>query len=182
MGGRERGGFAMFDVGAPELLVIAIVMILVVGPKDLPKMLRAFGKTTSKIREMAGDFRRQFDEAMREAELDDVKNTISSVRNLDPLGQIKKELNPLSAIGRGIRDDIESAVKSDGPAAKPMEAPQAARAGTAAVPAAPVKGPMIEEPKPRKRALKAKAAPDRKTPAAQAKMTPAARKAKGGKA
>jgi sec-independent protein translocase protein TatB len=171
----------MFDVGAPELLVIAIVMILVVGPKDLPKMLRAFGKTTSKIREMAGDFRRQFDEAMREAELDEVKNTISSVRNLDPIGQIKKELNPLSAIGRGIRDDIESAVKPDGPAAKPMDAPRAAPAGTAAVPAAPVKGPVIE-PKPSKPAPKAKADPDRKTPAAPAKMAPSARKAKGGKA
>ena len=53
----------MFDIGWTEMLVIAVVMIVVVGPKDLPKMLRTFGRTTSKLRSMAGDFRKQFDEA-----------------------------------------------------------------------------------------------------------------------
>jgi sec-independent protein translocase protein TatB len=49
----------MFDVGWSEMLVIAVVLIVVVGPKDLPRMLRQFGRTTSKLRAMAGDFRRQ---------------------------------------------------------------------------------------------------------------------------
>ena len=53
----------MFEVGWTEMLVIAIVLIVVVGPKDLPRMLRTFGKTTAKLRAMAGDFRKQFDEA-----------------------------------------------------------------------------------------------------------------------
>ena len=47
----------MFDIGWTEMLVIAIVMIVVVGPKDLPRMLRTFGRTTAKMRSMAGDFR-----------------------------------------------------------------------------------------------------------------------------
>jgi Tat protein translocase TatB subunit len=46
----------MFDIGWPELLVVAIVLIVVVGPKDLPPMLRAFGRTTKKLRSMASEF------------------------------------------------------------------------------------------------------------------------------
>lgn len=158
----------MFDVGAPELLVIAIVMIVVVGPKDLPKMLRAFGRMTSKMRAMAGDFRKQFDEAMREAELDDVKNMVSSVRNMDPLAQVKKELNPLSAIGRGIREDVEKAVSME-PAAKPMESPDVKPAGGEPVAAAPLKGPVAG-------AQKSQASAPKKAKNA------AAKKPKGGKA
>ncbi|TIW15558.1 MAG: twin-arginine translocase subunit TatB, partial [Mesorhizobium sp.] len=50
----------MFEVGWSELLVIAVVMIVVVGPKDLPAMLRTFGRTAAKLRGMAADFQRQF--------------------------------------------------------------------------------------------------------------------------
>ncbi len=183
----------MFDVGAPELLVIAIVLIVVVGPKDLPKMLRAFGKTTTKIRTMAGDFRRQFDEAMREAELDEVKNLASSVRNLDPLAQVKKELNPLSAIGKGIREDIEKAVKPDD-AAKPMDTPEVkpAVANAAAVATAPLKGPVEAPAAPAAKAgakktkpvsAAAKPAAPKSVPARKAApVKPAPKKAKGGKA
>ena len=66
----------MFEIGWTEMLVIAVVMIVVVGPKDLPKMLRTFGKTATKLRSMAGDFQKQFNEALKEAELDDVKKSI----------------------------------------------------------------------------------------------------------
>lgn len=66
----------MLDVGWSEMLVIAIVMIVVVGPKDLPKMLRTFGRMTTKMRGMANDFQRQFNEAIKEAELDDVKKSV----------------------------------------------------------------------------------------------------------
>ncbi|TIX10742.1 MAG: twin-arginine translocase subunit TatB, partial [Mesorhizobium sp.] len=59
----------MFEVGWTEMLVIAVVMIVVVGPKDLPNMLRTFGRTTAKLRAMAGDFQKQFNEALKEAGL-----------------------------------------------------------------------------------------------------------------
>ncbi len=71
----------MFDIGWSELLVIAVVAIVVVGPKDLPKLLRSFGFYAGKLRRAAAEFRRQFDEAMREAELDEVKKAIESVRD-----------------------------------------------------------------------------------------------------
>ena len=47
--------------------MVAVVLIVIVGPKDLPGMLRTFGRTTNKLRAMAGDFRRQFDDALKEA-------------------------------------------------------------------------------------------------------------------
>lgn len=71
----------MFDIGWSELLVIAVVAIVVVGPKDLPKLMRSFGFYAGKLRRAAAEFRRQFDEAMREAELDEVKKAIESVRD-----------------------------------------------------------------------------------------------------
>ncbi|MER2536948.1 MAG: Sec-independent protein translocase protein TatB, partial [Rhizobiaceae bacterium] len=98
----------MFDIGWTEMLVIAVVMIVVVGPKDLPKMLRTFGKMTTKMRSMAGDFQRQFNEAMREAELDDVKKSIDELRSLNPANEIRKQLNPLGQAAADLRAGIQS--------------------------------------------------------------------------
>jgi sec-independent protein translocase protein TatB len=105
----------MLDIGWTELLVIAIVLIVVVGPKDLPPMLRAFGKMTKRLRTMAGEFRQQFDEALREADLDDVRKTLSDAQKLNPVNSLKDALNPLRQMGNDIRNDIQSATKADAP-------------------------------------------------------------------
>jgi sec-independent protein translocase protein TatB len=122
----------MFDIGWTEMLVIAAVMIVVVGPKDLPKMLRTFGKTTAKLRVMAGDFQKQFNEALKEAELDDVKKSVDSLRSLNPTNEIKKQLNPFEKAAADVRAGLDAALK---PAPKPT--PPAA--STEAVPAEPLK-------------------------------------------
>jgi sec-independent protein translocase protein TatB len=78
----------MFDIGWSEILVIIVVAIVVVGPKDLPKLMGTFGHYAGKLRRAAADFQRQFDEAMREAELSEVKKAMESVREeADALGQ-----------------------------------------------------------------------------------------------
>lgn len=86
----------MFEIGWSEILVIAVVAIIVVGPKDLPKMLRTFGGFVGKARRMAFDFQRQFNEVVREAErqaeLEDVGKTIRDIRNYDPLRDVKASL------------------------------------------------------------------------------------------
>lgn len=69
----------MFDIGWSELLVIAVVAIIVVGPKDLPRLMWAFGHYASKLRRMAGEFQHQFENAMREAELEEARKAIESV-------------------------------------------------------------------------------------------------------
>ncbi len=90
----------MFDIGWTELLVIAVVAIIVVGPKDLPRMLRAFGQTVGKMRRMANEFQSTFNEALREAEkqadIADMRKQVEAAANFDPLGDLKKsiELKP----------------------------------------------------------------------------------------
>lgn len=101
----------MFDIGWSELLVIAVVLIVVVGPKDLPPMLRAFGKMTANLRKMAGEFRTQFDEALRESELDDVRKTISDAKSLNPTNALRDAINPLRQMGQDIRDDLQKATQ-----------------------------------------------------------------------
>ena len=91
------------------MLLVAVVAIIVVGPKDLPGMLRTFGKTVKKLRSMAGDFQRQFDDALKEAELDGVKNTVEQVRTLDPTRSLKDKLNPL----KGDMLDVEQPKSHD---------------------------------------------------------------------
>lgn len=106
----------MLDIGWTELVVIAIVLIVVVGPKDLPPMLRAFGRMTSKMRGMASEFRQQFDEALREADLDEVRKTISDAQSLNPANALRDAINPLRQMGNDIKADLQKAATPDQPA------------------------------------------------------------------
>jgi sec-independent protein translocase protein TatB len=66
----------MFDIGWSELLVIGVVAVVVVGPKELPRLMRTFGHYTGKLRAMASDFQRQFEDAVRETEIDEVRKAM----------------------------------------------------------------------------------------------------------
>jgi sec-independent protein translocase protein TatB len=70
----------MLDIGWSELLVVAIVAIVVVGPKELPRLMRTFGFYAGKLRRTAADFQRQFNEAMAESEADEVRKNIEAIR------------------------------------------------------------------------------------------------------
>lgn len=84
----------MFDFSSGELLLIAVAALVFIKPKDLPAVLRTVGQWTGKIRRMAGEFQDQFREAMREAEMADLKKDIdeatSKVGGLDPFSDIKE--------------------------------------------------------------------------------------------
>jgi sec-independent protein translocase protein TatB len=75
------------EVGASELIVLAVVALIVIGPKDLPVVLRKLGKMMSKMRALAADFRSSFDEMARQSELDDLRKEVEALRSakLDPL-------------------------------------------------------------------------------------------------
>lgn len=81
----------MFDSWG-ELLIIAVVALVVVGPKELPQLLRTLGQWVGKARRMAGDFQSQVNEAIREAELDDVKKSMDDLRSLSPKNLIASQL------------------------------------------------------------------------------------------
>src|SRR5690242_15557420 len=69
----------MFDIGWGELLVIGIVALVVIGPKELPGVLRTMGQAMTKVRRMASEFQNQFQEAMREAEMSDLKKQVDDI-------------------------------------------------------------------------------------------------------
>lgn len=128
----------MLDIGWTELVVIAIVLIVVVGPKDLPPMLRAFGRMTAKLRGMASEFRHQFDEALREADLDEVRKTISDAQSLNPANALRDAMNPLRQIGNEIKSDLQKAASPDKPAVASSVEPVTAVEPAVAAPAAAV--------------------------------------------
>jgi sec-independent protein translocase protein TatB len=69
----------MFGISWYEYLVIAVVALIVIGPKELPAVLRAVGQWTAKVQRMAAEFRSQFQEAMREAEMADLKKEVDNI-------------------------------------------------------------------------------------------------------
>ena len=100
----------MFDIGWPELFVVAVVLIVVVGPKDLPGMLRTFGRMIAKLRGMAGEFRSQFDEALREAELDEVRKAVDDVQKLNPKTAMREAMEPFRKAGNDVKRTMEAPV------------------------------------------------------------------------
>jgi sec-independent protein translocase protein TatB len=121
----------MFDIGWIELMVIAIVAIVVVGPKDLPRAMRFVGQWTGKMKKMAREFQGQFNEALREAELDTVKKDIEQIGKIDPLAGVRKEM---AKVDSAVRDATKPAAAA--PAASEPVAP--AVVSEAPAPALPV--------------------------------------------
>lgn len=78
----------MFDIGWSELVVIGVVALIAIGPKELPGVLRMIGQWAGKARRMAADFQGQFNEAMREAEMADIK------KSFDDISAASRDLHP----------------------------------------------------------------------------------------
>jgi sec-independent protein translocase protein TatB len=148
----------MFDIGWSELLVIAIVALVAIGPKELPGALRTLGQWTAKLRRMASEFQSQFHEAMREAEMADLKKQVDeltsqahSYTNFDPIADVRKDLE-------STQHQIESAFTGD-PAAPAVSTPASASAetpaavvpsdgpsdATSAIPLAPAPDPAVQD-------------------------------------
>jgi sec-independent protein translocase protein TatB len=85
----------MFDFGLSmsELMVIAVIALIVVGPKDLPKMLRTIARYVTKLRGMAGEFQRHLDAAIRETGIDEVKKDMKNLTNFTVTSDIGKKMS-----------------------------------------------------------------------------------------
>lgn len=179
----------MFDIGWTEMLVVGIVALIVIGPKDLPEMFRTLGRFTAKLRGMARDFQRAMDSAADEAGVKDIKNVA---------GDLKKATSAKSLGLDAVKDAATKfeqwdPMKSAKPApAKPVPTPD-----PAAPPPSPPKGPatqaLAEEQAARRAAREAaaeasnaaaaeapapeaKPAPKRRSPAAKSGAAAAAKK------
>ena len=107
----------MLDIGGWEFLVVAFVLIMVVGPKELPKMLRGFTRVMRQVRSMAAEFSRSMQNMADDAELGDLKGTLEDVKRgnlagvadaIDPAGNLKDSVDDLkkSATETGLQDDV----------------------------------------------------------------------------
>jgi sec-independent protein translocase protein TatB len=114
----------MFDISWTEFLLIGIVALIVIGPKELPNVMRTMGQWTRKVRSMAADFQNQFHEAMREAEMADLKKQVDEiaqdVKEYDPLKDVRADVE---AIGRDLSTNPSMNLSKD--AGKGPESPAA---------------------------------------------------------
>jgi sec-independent protein translocase protein TatB len=149
----------MFDIGWFELFFVIVVAVIVVGPKDLPKMMRNIGRWTGRARAMADQFRRSFEDMARQSELEEMRTEMMKVHDETSLAAIKRETdemlgtlpsNPLGASAStpmAAREasptpsiENDAVAKSEAPpaqAAPSPAAPSPAPAGAAEKPAAP---------------------------------------------
>ena len=125
----------MFGIDSSELLLIAVVALVVIGPKELPGLLKTWGKWMSQMRGMASEFRGHVDEMVRQSELDQVKKQLESsisgvdVASLDPTKEFKQHLQDGMAEGEKALADAKASLDNpplDNPLADPESAPQIA--------------------------------------------------------
>jgi sec-independent protein translocase protein TatB len=139
----------MFDISWGELLLIGVVALVFIGPKELPTVLRTLGQWMAKLRRMANEFQNQFHEAMREAEMadlkkqvDDLTTTAHSYANFDPVSEVRRELE-------STQQQIESAIEKPAEAASPAALPAGDAPATPPPPEAPplpIAPPPVAEP------------------------------------
>jgi sec-independent protein translocase protein TatB len=134
----------MFDISWTEFLLIGVVALIVIGPKELPGALRTLGQWTRKLRTMANEFQGQFQEAMREAEMADLKKEVDDMAkdfgHFDPLKDVRDSVDSMSR-------DFEKSIETPAPEPAAPSAEPAAEVTADAAPAltqAPAEAPMTE--------------------------------------
>jgi len=109
----------MFDISWTEFLLIGVVALIVIGPKELPGVLRTLGQWTRKVRGMATEFQNQFQEAMREAEMADLKKQVDDMaqdfKHFDPLKEVRQDVE-------GMGKDFERSLNTPEPKAAAPDA------------------------------------------------------------
>jgi len=122
----------MFDIGWGELVVIGVVALIVIGPKELPTVLRTLGQTVAKVKRMASEFQGQFQEAIRESEFhelqkhaEDLKSSFTDVTSFDPMAETPAEVEHAP-------ESLDETPALEAPSEKPaLEPPAEASAETA---------------------------------------------------
>jgi len=105
----------MFDIGWTELVVVGVVALLVVGPKELPALLRTIGRYMGMVKRQANEFRAQFDEAMRETELDQLRKEVAALKTdaESTLRSAEQSVKGEIADAKSELDSVAAATKAD---------------------------------------------------------------------
>ena len=106
----------MFSFGWGEILLILIVVIIVVGPKDIPKFLRQIGNLSKSIKKISREFKSSLNQIAEETDLKDVKNSITEVTNLnkelDIKSNLKNEIKTIKETISSVEEDVSKINKS----------------------------------------------------------------------
>ena len=147
----------MFDIGWQELFILAVLAIIVIGPKDLPRAIRTITKWIRKARTMARDLQDGLDEVAREADLDDLKKSIEAQDGLDigekignaidPTGDIAKDMDLDKDLFEEMSEAVDDLKSSTAPEEldKPKQEPKEKSAKTAKTGSAAPKSPKAEK-------------------------------------
>jgi sec-independent protein translocase protein TatB len=94
----------LFGFDGPEIMVIAVVALVCIGPKDMPVAIRAITGAIKKMRRMAGEFQGHVDDMLKEADLHEVSDTLRDLRGMNVRGAITRAVDPDGSIARGLTD------------------------------------------------------------------------------
>ena len=141
----------MFDLGWGKIIIIAVIALVVIGPKELPAVLRTVGQWMGKIRRMAAEFQGQFQEAMREAEMADLKKSIDSITDAtrgigDPLGTVTRNIESAFEEKPATTPAAPSETATSAPAAGEPAALPTPEPSVAAEPPVTIEPPVPLEP------------------------------------
>jgi len=120
----------MIDLSWSHILIVLVVALVVVGPKDLPRLMHMLGRWMAKARAMADQFKKSFDEMSRQAELDELRREIEALRNERPLAGIEQTLHEPA-----LPPDAAPRLETSAPAEESPEPPHDAAPSTEIAPA-----------------------------------------------
>src|SRR5262245_58782733 len=126
----------MFDIAWSELLVIIVVALVVVGPKDLPKLMRTAGQWAGRARAMADQFRRSFDDIARQSELDELRAEVNRLQQtkIDPAAEIETAMYPTGNPINFGNDDVSPPTPPSVPGVEPPASSSASSSAPEALP------------------------------------------------
>lgn len=114
----------MPQFGFFELVLVAVIALIVVGPKELPKLMRSAGRMVAKARKLAGEFTSAFDQMAREAEMEELRKEIEDLKKNNPVADAKRAVDETMApIEKELRDEASQMNKAVSDAAADAEAP-----------------------------------------------------------
>ncbi len=109
----------MFDIGWTEMAMVAVVALLIIGPRDLPKTLHTIGRWVGRARAVMNDFQRGLDDMVRETELDELKKQLDSAAEVDIGKEIENTIDPTGEMAEAFDFDEEPSEKVETAAEEP---------------------------------------------------------------
>ncbi|MSP83976.1 MAG: twin-arginine translocase subunit TatB [Alphaproteobacteria bacterium] len=112
----------MFGISWGEMAVISVIALVVIGPKDLPRILRAIGHWTGKAQKLANEFRRSLDQMAKDSGVDEVRKTMQTASSFTPAGQVKKVIGAAISGTNPTAPTATTVAKKTNGQAEPQEA------------------------------------------------------------